>query len=541
MGLFDRFGGQQDSGDNEDPADGGRPDDTGDEETQEQLAPEDPVPRGEDRDAAGGFVFSSFGLGSSSVATPRQSVEASDPPARLGDDYDEYSEFPLVDAAMQIFADTVLEPGYKITAAIDGETDEDMEEALRMWARSCVIHAGATGQDLGVLLDRLVKRRRLTGTEFMEIAGTKQDPDAMAAFILHDPATFRQFARADQSVLIRPDDEVDGDHPTAPSGDAAAYVQYHESLQQAFDHDPIAFSQRDMIKFVYNADPGDLWGRSLFTQIGGRIDSLRQKWDDRDAAIHQTGHPHRIYSSDSWSQEEAKTFISGHKEGEYTRWEVEDGGENDRYAGRIDAVPATVEITTESGDVADISDAVMDDIQSIFSVLPVSQFKIAYSSDINQFVVEPQSRKDDLLIDQEREYLRRKFEPLFQEKADELAGGNYRGDVDFSVEPAEDDNPLRRESFPRENLQALGSFLDSYSGSSASQDIPLGAILDMAGMDLDEMRDEFGFEPDELGQTVVDEETPAGQEQQDAIDEAPDAGEAPPAAETDDDEGDDGE
>lgn len=487
----------------------------------EQLAPDDPAPRGEDRSAAGSFVLGSLmPFGSSATARRGVSVESSPPPQKLASYVDDYGDFPFVDAGLQLFADTVLEPGYRISATVDGSTDEDMTEALTMWARECAIHAGQTNQDLGVLLDRLVKRRRMTGTEFMELAGTRSDPDALAALTLHRPSTFKQFTRADQTILVQPDDEVAPDHPMTPDGEPAAYVQYHESLGQSFDRDPIAFQQSTLLKFVYDAEPGDFWGTSIFEQIGDRIDSLRQKWRDRDMAIHQTGHPHRIYFSKNWTLEEAREYATAHEDGEVTAREETGADEDGRFAGRVDFVSDEVGIETADAQVADIMDAVMDDVQAIFSVLPVSRYVLAYEEGINQFVVEPQQDKDNLLIDQEREYLRRKFEPIFARKADELAGGSYAGDIEWRIEPNEDDNPLRRESFPRENLDALGSFLSAYYQSGASQDIPVGGMLDLAGIDVEEMREQFGFEPDELGQQVLDETTPEAEAQQEAFEAA---------------------
>lgn len=484
----------------------------------EQLAPDDPDPRGEDRDAAAGYV-----LGSLTSTTPTRTtgdtvaVESSPPPDKLGSHLLEYGDFALVDAALQIFADTVLEPGYRVTATVDGETDEEMQEALETWARNCAIHAGQTNQDLGVLLDRLVKRRRKSGTEFMELAGTKGDPDALGALVLHNPATFKQFTRADQTILVQPDDEVADNHPRTPAGEPAAYVQYHDDLSGFDDRDAIAFTQDELLKFVYDANPGDFWGNSLYDKIGTHIDSLRQMWGDRDMAIHQTGHPHRIYFSENWSLRDAKDYSRAHENGEVSAREDTGADDDGRFAGRVDFVSDEVGIETADAQVADISDAVMDNIQSIFSVLPISRFQIAYEENINQFVVEPQQENDALRVDQEREYLRRKFEPIFERKADELAGGTYGGEVEFRVEPSEDENPLRRESFPRENLDSLTGLVDTLARNGALPEGVPAAILDHVGMDTEEIAEEYGFAPDELAQQMVDESTDVAQAQQEAF------------------------
>jgi hypothetical protein len=221
--------------------------------------------------------------------------------------------------------------------------------------------------------------------------------------------------------------------------------------------------------------------------------------------------------------EQAKEYATAHEEGDVSAGPYMDAEDKDEtFAGRVDFVPETVEITTETGSVADIDDAVMDDLQHIFSVLPVARFKIAYEEDINQFVVEPQQEKDDRLVDDERRYLEDEFEPVFERKANELAAGDdYPGEISFRVEPDLDENPLRREDFPAENLEAVGSFIESYYRSGATADFPPEFAAMLMSVDLDELGDRLGFEAEALAENLTaSEDTEAGRDQLRALQDA---------------------
>ena len=235
-----------------------------------------------------------------------------------------------------------------------------------------------------------------------------------------------------------------------------------------------------------------------------RIDALKQKLEDRDFAIRQTGYPHRICSSDSWSQQEAEAYAEAHKGGEvsseYGPENDEDrGGDKNSFAGRVDFVPNTVQVQVEEGSVPDLTAAIRDDVEQIFSVMPVGKYQIAYADDLNQFVVDPQRERDQEAVDSERQYLERKFEPIIEEKADELASADrYEGDVSFSIEPSEDENPLRRESFPAENLQAFADAWKAFKESGAEQDLPAQAFAEFTGFDLEAKQEEYQWEADPL-------------------------------------------
>lgn len=483
-----------------------------DEEDVEQLAEGDPSPRGEHRvkdDPADAGTTHPL-LGYTTTPTFGADVEVlsekSSPPERIREHWnDYYNEFALTRAPLRNFDLAVMEPGYRIRVEdSDGDRDEEMEEALKLWASNCVIHAGQMGHDLAKLLSSLPSKRRGKGTVLIEKVGTEDDPDALAGLMSLDPSTFKIYTREDQTLLIQPEDEVAPDHPKV-NGQAAAFVQYDDSLSRFADKDPIPFTVDDIIKLTFDADDGEVWGTDIFVAIDDRIDALIQKLNDRDYAIRQTGYAHRIYSSQNWSQQEAEDYAEAHKKGEVSSEygppadQPDRGGEKDSFAGRVDFVPDEVEITTEHGKVPDLDSAVRDDIEQIFSIMPVGKYQIAYADDLNQFVVDPQIEKDNEKVDKERRYLERKISPILEEKADELASGDrYDGSVHFSIEPQQDENPLRRDGFPSENLKALMTAYRDYKEGGVDMDLPPGAFAELAGFDLEELRDRHEWDADPL-------------------------------------------
>jgi len=512
----------------------------------EQLAEGDPAPRGEQRTSTSeedaGAAPGILGYRTTSGFGPGSDVrsEPSAPPEKIRKYWNNYyNEFALTRAPLKSFDLAVMEPGYRIRVEdVAGERDEDMEEALELWAENCVIHAGEMGHDLATLLGSLPSKRRGKGTALIEKVGTEEDPDAMAALMSLDPATFQIYTREDQTVLIQPDDGVDDDHPSTEKGTAAAYNQYDEDLGRYSDKDPIPFTVDDIIKLTYDADDGEVWGTSVFDACRDRIDALVQKLEDRDFAVRQTGYPHRVYSSENWTQKEAEDYAEAHKEGDVSsEYGPDDGGDADRggdkesFAGRVDFVPDTVDVRVVEGTVPDISGAVRDDIEQIFSVMPVGKYQIAYADDLNQFVVDPQIEKDNERVDNERRYIERKLTPVLKEKADELASGNrYAGSVHFSIEPQQDENPLRREGFPAENLTALMEAFSKFSESGADMYMPPGAFAELAGFDLDELRERHDWDTDPL-ELPEGQDTPgmmsggdgSGEDEDDVDDESEDA------------------
>lgn len=503
MGLLDTFRGSSSEPDDvdEQATEQLADDENAGEETTEQLAEDDPDPRAEQREPEHSEANMSWLVGYRSVdnRVGTMSADTAPAPENIREYWRQYyKEFALTRAPLKLFDEAVADPGYKIRCEdANGERDDEMETALKLWASNAVIHAGETNQDLSILIERIPSQRRGKGTVFVEKVGTRSDRNTIAALMMLDPSTMDIHKRENQTILIHPEDDVDPEHPRTPDREAAAYEQYADSVSE--DEEPIAFSKDDIIKFVYDPDTGEAWGTSIFEAIDDRIDSLLKKLGDRDIAIRQTGWQHRIYHCKNWSKEQATDFAKSHQNGEVSAKYGPDDEEDNPFAGRVDFVPEEVGIETVEGNVPEIDGAIMDDVQQIFSVMPVSRFKIAYEEGINQFVVEPQAEKDDRAVHKERRYLERKLEPVLEEKADELAAGDrYEGDVHFSIEPPEDENPLRRDSFPAENLETLTTALQEFKQSGAEMDLPVEALFELAGIDLERYQQKYDWDPDPL-------------------------------------------
>jgi hypothetical protein len=481
MSITDRLLGSTDSDDESESSS-----DSDQDQTEEQLARtpgSELEPKGERRQSdSGGFFTSYVGslLDGSRTSTTGIGTDVSVAPEQLTDRYETYVKTkPLVKAPLSIFSDAVVEPGWTVSAEIDGETDEDMEEALELWGENCAIHSHEAGKDIITLVEQIPEKRRGKGTMFLEKVGTRGDADSLGGVMLLDPSTIKIYSRENQPILIQPDDDVDPDHPTTEDGRAAAFTQYEDDDLYP-DTDPIAFAADDLVKIVHDPDEGDAWGTPLWVAIQEHIDGLYQKLRDRNASIRINGHPWRIISNENWSYEQASRFLRKHFEGDdISTWADAKSEKEKSFAGRLDAVPHEIDVQEHTGDVPDIEDAIMDDIQAIFSVQPVSRFKIAYESDINQFVVEPQDDKDERNVIRERNRIREAIEPIFKEKADELAGGEYEGEVTWKLEQPTDENPLERESFDSDDFSDVARpFIDA----GAPQEV----VYWLAGVDPEE-------------------------------------------------------
>ncbi len=433
------------------------------------------------------------------------------PPEGAYEDFEEfYIEFPFVQAALKIFDENVVEPGWDIEARIDGEVDDEMTQALQMWGENCAVYAGEPGHDLGHILAQIPSLRRVKPAVFLEKIGTVDEPDSLAAIQMLDPTTITIRLRKNQNIVVQPGDDVGQGHPTTAAGEPAGFVQYDNEAERSMsrhqDNEPIFFSADDIIKVVYDPKEGSPWGRTIWPALKDIIRGMKRKVADRNAAIRLAGHPHRIYSSDTWTEDEAKSYSEAHKEGSTSKWELDEERTSDGYASRVDFVPSMVDVQVVEGQVADIEDAIRDDIEAIFSMLPVSKFKIAYEKDINQFVVEPQSKKDDMWIDKERRFLESLVgKPLFRQKADELADG-YDGTIDFKIKQPVSDNPLERDSFDAEEFLTFMRAFNEYSSSEAHLDFPRALPYFAAGMDRDRFVEEYGG-VEEIGELEEDENT----------------------------------
>jgi hypothetical protein len=531
--------------------------------TTEQLADgSDGEPRGESRDDGATGIIRTLMPGrrwrGPTQSQPEVTTDKSKPPLTIRRYWQDYfNNFPLTRAPLRIFDEAVAEPGYRVEATIERETgetdaggdpitetvtDDDMQKALREWASQSAWHAHEADQDLSKLIRGNPSKRRGKGTLFLEIV--RGESGMPTGLIYHPPGSIKIYSRENQAALVQPDDDVGEDHPRTsptddyPDGKAAAYVQYDETLSDYDDEDPVAFGADDIIKFVYENDTGDPWGTSVYASSAERIDALRQKLRDREGAIRLAGYPLRVYSSPQWDQEQATEWAQSHQDGEISSRGRERRERRLRYGPRNEGLwsdyshgtpdediydPADnplansnefmggdLDVKVVTGEVPDISGAVMDDIRIIFSDMPVARLKIGFEESINQFVAEPQIADDNRRVDQERDYLAQKFEPVFEEVADFLVEDDeYEGDVRFAIETRPSDNPLEREDFPRENLEALSGAVKEMNQAGADPAL-INGILSNAGVDVEEYRENYAeqFNPEDLAPELEDETPP---------------------------------
>ncbi len=424
-------------------------------------------------------------------------TDLSPPPEDAWENFrDYYLEFPFVQAALKIFDENVVEPGWDVEARIDGDVDEEMTRALEIWGENCAIFAGEPGHDIIHILSQIPSLRRVKPAVFLEKIGTTDEPDSLTAIQMLDPTTITIRLRRNQNIVVQPGDDVGQGHPVTEDGTPAGYVQYDDEVDRSLSRhdklDPINFAADDIIKVVYDPEEGSPWGRTIWPALEDTITGLKEKLADRNAAIRLAGHPHRIYSSDTWSQEQAEEFADSHEAGEVSTWEMDTERRSDGFASRVDFVPNVVEVTVVEGNVADIKDAIQDDVEAIFSMLPVSKFKIAYEEHINQFVVEPQSEKDQMWVDKERRFIESIVgNPLFRQKADELADG-YDGEVDFRIRQPASENPLERDSFNADDFLTFMRAFNEFANSDAALDFPSALPYFAAGMDREKFEEEYG-------------------------------------------------
>lgn len=474
---------------------GSNTDTDSDADTQEQLAEGNPYddidPKG--KRSSGGFFASYLDpiLGrdeTSRTYSSHQGVDVSVPPKHLTTRYNEYIQTePLVKGALTIFNDSVTEPGWMVDAEIDDETDEEMQEALELWGKNCAVHAHEPGNDIETLIEQIPEKRRGKGTIYIEKAAARGDENSLGGLLFLPPETVKVYSRENQPILIQPTDTVPPDHPRTESGEAAAYVQYDEKLDGYEDKDPIAFSANDVLKIVYDPAEGAAHGTPMWVTIREHIDRLNQLLSDRGASIRINGHPWRTISNEHWSYKEAEKFLSAHFSGDISTWQESTTKDQDTFAGRMDAIPHNIEVDEHTGSIPDIDDAIMDEVQQIFSILPVSRYLIAYEEGINQFVVEPQERKDERNAVKERHIIREYIEPVFEQKGDELAGGEYEGTITWKIEQPADENPLERESFDADDWATMVEpFLDA------------GAPLELAYWSAGVDQEQFEYADDEV-------------------------------------------
>ncbi|MDB2225608.1 hypothetical protein PM023_13105 [Halorubrum ezzemoulense] len=378
--------------------------------------------------------------------------------------WDQYRSNPLVRRGIDIFADDVVAPGYRV----DADSDELVAE-LEEWLSTAAIVGGESHRDFTEILEGSVIHEEVRGTAMVEKVPTKESPDETWGFRLVNPSTVEAYTYDSQAVLIRPDDtETDGVQLT-PRGDAAAYGQWGDgALAGPFNKDTVYLSQDDVVKLIQDPDTADIFGNSTIEPVSQEIAELNRMIHDLGEAIHSKSYPHWIFKlgepegdaqnprAGIWPEEEMKSYRNKHKKG---NWEV----------GNKDFVPGDVEVETISSDVPEIENILNWIVEEIIAALPVPKYKLAHTDNINRDVTSEQAPQYERRIESKRHRLQNAFTPVLQEKAEQLGyGPEVVSTIELSIEEPREENPLERDGFDAEEFAQFAQGLKAVSGGDGS-------------------------------------------------------------------------
>ncbi|WP_161945915.1 phage portal protein [Halalkaliarchaeum desulfuricum] len=401
----------------------------------------------------------------------------------------QYRTCPLVRRGIDIFAEDITAPGYRV----DADNDELVEE-LEEWLSSSAIVAGESHRDFAEILDGSIVQEEVRGTALVEVVPKAEADDEIWGFRLINVSTVSAYTYENQAVLIRPDDtEVDGVQTTS-RGEAAAYGQWDNSaLAGPFnDKNTVPLSQNDIVKLVRDPDTSDIFGNSSIEPVSQEIDELYRMLDDIGEAVHSKGYPHWIFKlgepsgditdprAGVWPEDKIKDYRDEHKEG---NWEV----------GSKDFVPGDVEVETISSDVPEIEELLDWYVEEIVSTLPVPKYKLGFTDSINRDVTAEQAPQYERKIENKRRQLEEAFTPVLRRKAEEFGySENDVASVKLSIEEEREENPLLRDNFDASEFAEFARGLQAAAGDEGepSDIVPPEEMRELLGLpDRDEVEE----------------------------------------------------
>lgn len=382
------------------------------EELQDEDEP-DPVPR------------SSSSRRSDSFFT--QSYDYYRPPK---DDMQEYwrafETMPFVRQSITAFAREVVEPGWWVQA----ESDKTAKR-LAEWLRQCAIVEGEKNQDLALLLKKIVVQREVRGTVLIEHVPERNDDESIAGLKLINPETVTTFTKENSTVLLDPNDPVPEElrNRDMELDDTPAYVQFFRETFESRDEVP--FTTEQMTKVVRDADVGEVYGTSRLETVLTRINALREKLQDKDAAIKNKAWPVWIFGfgpeDDPWHPDDIDDFM-----------EEEDA--NNFTPGTKHGVQGDINVQTVGGDVPELQESIDYDVNHIISALPMPKFATGFAEDINQFVSQQQENRIRRQVREARRELEYELQRILEMKAEEL-GLDTEG-LHLKIQPPQGEDPM---------------------------------------------------------------------------------------------------
>jgi hypothetical protein len=380
---------------------------------------EDPEPQGQFSQDS----LSYFG-GESEVREP--------PDSDMRDCWRAYLLYGPARDSINTFAEEVMEPGWFVTADSD-----KTERKIADWLRTCAIIENEIRQDLALLLQKSAVQILTRGTAFVEhVPSTSGSP--LNSIQLINAETMTAFTKPDSTILWPPDADVDGlggssgelgrdsyrysasanQVPRTDEGKPAAYVQFYRSN---FSSKDIAFTRDEISKVTFvDADVGDTFADAPIKAALPHIESLRKKLANREEAIHQKAWPTWVFQfgpeDNPWHPNRVDSFM-----------EAED---SDAFGpGTKHGVQGDISIDTVGGDVPDLEQAVMDDVNHIFSALPTMKFASPFAGQggsISSELIKQQKNRFGRKVKSVRRLLEYQFREILRRKA-ELMGLDTSG------------------------------------------------------------------------------------------------------------------
>ncbi len=366
--------------------------------------------------------------------------------------WDLYENVPIIREPIRAFAGEVVEPGYYVEAG-----SEEAEEDLEKWLSECCIVEGEVGKNFRELLKKATVQREVKGTAFIEKVYQEEDGENLYGFKLMPTETMRAYTKPGQSVLRDPDDNpsmYDNYHKT-DDGKIAAYVQFDSQLSGYQDQDEIPFARDDVIKLTRDADVGKIFGESRLTAVEDRIESLLKKLEDNDKAIESLAHPFQLIQfgdgEDIWEPEEIEAFMSQHDSSDFE-------------PGMKQGVQGNVDITTVTGEVAEINEYLQFDVNWIVSEMPLPKYALGgFEEDVNQFVSRSQESRVEKQVNDSQKEIEDEWTPVLKQKAEEL--GYNPEEVQLHVSENPEDLGLDKAQEIVEKAQENGDLNEGESGT----------------------------------------------------------------------------
>ena len=331
----------------------------------------------------------------------------------------QFETTPIIRKPITSFASRVTEPGYFIETP---DLTEDEVRRIGDWLNQCAILEGQPGKDFRLLAKKAIVQREVRGTALVEVAPDKFNDERVAGLKLINPETMEAVTRPNQTILMAPDDIDDyPDAPLAESGGAAAWLQDILETDQTYwgtafnrkdaDNDAkIGFRRDEIIPLARDADVGEVFGTSRIEAVSDRIDGIKQKLSDNDEAIASKAYPLYLFLFGSeerpWDSRDIQQFMKAHEMENF-------------HPGMKQGVRGDVEVTTISGEVADIAEYLNFDIRWIMSAMPMPMFVLGsfMSATVGQVAGIAQQQDINRQIKEARRELEEEFTPVVRKVA----------------------------------------------------------------------------------------------------------------------------